>query len=216
MPSTNPIVPSDIESTIPESTDAICAKLESLWSLARKLFTFWEWAWDEDGNPTEEFKDSMSPVAVGTVAMWLTDTAPDGWVVLNGAVVSRTGSYADLFTAWGTRFGVGDGSTTWQLPNMTRKFPLGVSGSNPVGTTGGAEEVELQMTNLPDAIPPVNSGVSGFVLREASTVGVALTLSSGGSSTKGATDDEVFEPLGDGTPFSIIPPYFSVYFIAKL
>lgn len=214
MPS--PITPAQIESTIPNSTDPICTRLESLFSLAQKLFTFWEWAFDDEGDPTEEFKDSLSPISVGSVMMWLTDTAPDGWVVLNGAVVSRTGTYADLFSVWGTRFGEGDGSTTWQLPNMARKFPLGVSGANPVSSTGGAEEVELQMANLPDAIPPVDSGVSGFVLRESSTIGTALTFSSGGSSGKGATDDEVFEPLGDGEPFSIIPPYFSVYFIAKL
>jgi len=49
------------------------------------------------------------------------NTAPSGWLKANGAAVSRT-TYAALFSAIGTTFGVGDGSTTFNLPDMRGRF----------------------------------------------------------------------------------------------
>jgi microcystin-dependent protein len=61
-------------------------------------------------------------VPVGAIAMWLTASPPSGWLHLNGQVVSRT-TYAALFALWGTSFGVGDGSTTFGLPEVRGEFP---------------------------------------------------------------------------------------------
>jgi microcystin-dependent protein len=71
--------------------------------------------------------DSLEDVAaaavpVGTVALWLTGSPPTNWLHLNGAAVSRT-TYADLFALWGTAFGTGDGSTTFNLPDVRGEFP---------------------------------------------------------------------------------------------
>jgi microcystin-dependent protein len=52
------------------------------------------------------------------------NTAPAGWLKANGAAVSRT-TYADLFSAIGTVFGVGDGATTFNLPDMRGEFLRG-------------------------------------------------------------------------------------------
>jgi len=56
---------------------------------------------------------ASAPVA-GTLRMHLTDTVPDGWLIAHGQAVSRT-TYATLFAAVGTRFGSGDGSTTFNV-----------------------------------------------------------------------------------------------------
>ena len=64
---------------------------------------------------------AMPAGAVIFVAM---DTAPSGYLKANGAAVSRT-TYSDLFAAIGTTFGVGDGSTTFALPDMRGEFPRG-------------------------------------------------------------------------------------------
>lgn len=61
---------------------------------------------------------------VGKVMMWFTGTAPTGWLALEGAAVSRT-TYASLFAVIGTMYGVGDGSTTFNLPDMRGRFPRG-------------------------------------------------------------------------------------------
>jgi microcystin-dependent protein len=61
---------------------------------------------------------------VGEVAFFALNTPPSGWLKANGALVSRT-TYAALFAAIGTTFGVGDGSTTFALPDLRGEFPRG-------------------------------------------------------------------------------------------
>ena len=64
-------------------------------------------------------------VPAGTIVMWGGSTAPSGWLLCNGSIVSRT-TYSALFKAIGTTYGSGNGSTTFGLPNFKRRFPLGV------------------------------------------------------------------------------------------
>lgn len=63
---------------------------------------------------------SVSPP--GTVQFFAGSTAPTGWLKANGAVVSRS-TYSSLFAAIGTTYGVGNGSTTFALPDMRGEFP---------------------------------------------------------------------------------------------
>lgn len=58
----------------------------------------------------------------GTFAMYFGSAVPTGWLECNGIAVSRT-TYAALFAAIGTRYGAGDGSTTFNLPEMRGEFP---------------------------------------------------------------------------------------------
>lgn len=58
----------------------------------------------------------------GMVMIFSGDTAPAGWLKANGAAVSRT-AYAKLFAAIGTRFGAGDGYSTFNLPDLRGEFP---------------------------------------------------------------------------------------------
>lgn len=62
----------------------------------------------------------------GSLLMWSTNTAPTGYLECSGAAVSRT-TYANLFAIIGTVWGSGDGSTTFNLPNMQGYFPRGWS-----------------------------------------------------------------------------------------
>lgn len=70
--------------------------------------------------------------------------APTGWLVCDGAAVSRT-TYSALFSAVGTIWGAGDGSTTFNVPNLPRRTTVGSGGTatatlgNTVGSLGGAE-----------------------------------------------------------------------------
>lgn len=61
---------------------------------------------------------------VGEVAFFARNSAPTGYLKANGAAISRT-TYATLFTAIGTTFGVGDGSTTFNLPDLRGEFLRG-------------------------------------------------------------------------------------------
>jgi phage-related tail fiber protein len=56
--------------------------------------------------------------------MFAANTAPTGYVKANGAAISRS-TYSTLFAAIGTTFGTGDGSTTFNVPDMRGEFPRG-------------------------------------------------------------------------------------------
>lgn len=77
----------------------------------------------------------VSGIPAGAVQMFAGSVVPTGWLLCNGQLVSRT-TYAALFTAIGTTYGAGDGSTTFALPNMAARFPrmdvsnLGVAGGS--------------------------------------------------------------------------------------
>ena len=60
----------------------------------------------------------------GDIAYFAMNTPPTGWLKANGAAISRT-TFSALFDAIGTTFGAGDGSTTFNLPDMRGEFPRG-------------------------------------------------------------------------------------------
>ena len=64
-------------------------------------------------------------------------SVPLGWLICNGTAVSRT-TYAALFAIIGTTWGVGDGSTTFNLPDLRDRVPVGAGSTYSVGATGGA------------------------------------------------------------------------------
>lgn len=81
-------------------------------------------------------------VPTGAVMSFAMLAAPAGWLVCNGDAVSRV-TYAGLFAAIGTTFGAGNGTTTFNLPDMRGMFPRGVDGGrgvDPNRTIGTTQE----------------------------------------------------------------------------
>ena len=76
--------------------------------------------------------------AVGSVVLYTKSTAPSGYLLCNGQAVSRT-TYASLFAVIGTTYGAGDGSTTFNVPNLSGRTVIGTSSSYALASTGGAE-----------------------------------------------------------------------------
>lgn len=72
----------------------------------------------------------------GAIEVFAMTTAPTGWLKCNGAAVSRT-TYAALFAAIGTTFGVGDGATTFNLPDLRGEFVRGWDDSRGVDSGRG-------------------------------------------------------------------------------
>lgn len=73
---------------------------------------------------------------IGAGAIWYTNTAPNNWLICDGSAVSRT-DYATLFALLGTTYGVGDGSTTFNIPDLRQRFPLGKAASGTGATIAG-------------------------------------------------------------------------------
>lgn len=61
--------------------------------------------------------------------MWPVATPPAGWFNCDGSTISRA-TYSALFAVIGTTYGVGDGSTTFAIPNFNNKMPIGVDTSS--------------------------------------------------------------------------------------
>ena len=70
-------------------------------------------------------------VKAGTILPWACSTIPEGYLLCDGSAINRT-TYADLFAVIGTTWGVGDGSTTFNVPQFVNRYPIG-SGTNTVG-----------------------------------------------------------------------------------
>lgn len=71
----------------------------------------------------------------GTIVMYAAGTAPSGWLICDGTAVSRV-TFSSLFTLIGTTYGAGNGTTTFNLPNLQTKFPR--QDTAHLGQTGGA------------------------------------------------------------------------------
>lgn len=89
----------------------------------------------------------------GTVQLYAGATVGSGWLECNGAAVSRT-TYADLFTAIGTTWGAGDGSTTFNLPDLRGRAPIGVGTgtgltARALAAVGGTETHVLSAAEMP-------------------------------------------------------------------
>ena len=83
----------------------------------------------------------------GLIEAFTGSSIPSGYLLCDGSAVSRT-TYATLYDVIGDTFGPGDGSTTFNLPNLSGRVPLGVSQTYTLGTSGGAESVTLIESEL--------------------------------------------------------------------
>lgn len=75
-------------------------------------------------------------VQTGTITAFGGTTPPTGWLLCQGQAVSRT-TFAELFAVLGTAFGNGDGSTTFNVPDLRQRFPLGKATAGTGATLGG-------------------------------------------------------------------------------
>ncbi len=96
--------------------------------------------------------------AAGTIKMFGSDTAPEGFLICDGAEVSRS-TYADLFAIIGESFGNGDGSTTFDLPNFKDKFPKGKN-TDSIGDTGGTNTISGHTHNVTSNVSVGNHSLS--------------------------------------------------------
>ena len=84
-----------------------------------------------------EMLPKLKPLSVPTGMISAFNNVPEGWLQCNGAAVSRT-TYAALFAVIGTKYGSGDGSTTFNLPNLHHKFIEGTNTQSEVGQSVSA------------------------------------------------------------------------------
>lgn len=85
---------------------------------------------------------------IGSIISYIGSTLPEGFLLCDGSAVSRD-AYSDLFDIIGTSFGNGDGSTTFNLPNLVGRVAMGTSAGYSLASTGGEETHTLDATEVP-------------------------------------------------------------------
>ena len=79
-------------------------------------------------------------IPTATIVPWSDSSVPSGFLECNGGAVSRT-TYAALFAIIGTTYGAGDGSSTFNVPDLQDNVPVGKSNNKALASTGGANTV---------------------------------------------------------------------------
>lgn len=120
--------------------------------------------WQNDLDLYDRVRRASSSGIVGQIIMWPTTTAPENFLNCDGTAISRT-TYAGLFAVLGTTYGVGDGSTTFNLPDLRGRSPMG-SGTGSgltartIGAKLGAENHQHRQTTVQDTTGNTPYGTS--------------------------------------------------------
>lgn len=155
---------------------------------------------------------------IGAIIEWDSDLIPENWLLLNGQAVSRT-VYSELFAIYGTTYGSGDGSTTFNLPDRRTRVAVGRDVNDEdfaaLGITGGEKEHQLVQEELPNA---------RLNLQRYETDTTPLTYwnttATSGNAYAGLGYNEgssviCTTPLGNDQPHNNLQPYIVTNFIVK-
>ena len=179
---------------------------------------------------TTAYVDSLTTVPTGALTQYAGGSAPNGWLVCDGSTVSRS-TYSDLHAllkdVGGTdnyAYGNGDGSTTFTLPDLRGRIPVGVgqqtsgkwdsaeedysgSGTNFVlAATGGTEDHKLLTAELPSHSHAVEANSQNYV-----DGGTARAL----GSNNGSDGTYNSSSVGSDSPHNNLPPYLALNYIIK-
>jgi len=110
--------------------------------------------------------EPANAIPVGSVNTFAMVTAPEGWLGCDGSAVSRS-TYSLLYSAIGTTYGVGDGSTTFNLPDLRGEFVRGLDSGR--GIDSGRSIGTSQATSIDATVPRDGWGTTGGPLGSATS-----------------------------------------------
>lgn len=184
-----------------------------------------------------------SSIPAGTVQMWAgaSGSVPSGWLLCDGATYTNA-AYPDLAAVLGTTYG-GTAGSNFKVPNFTDRSPVGTSGTKARGATGGSATKTLVEANLPPHAHTINHNHGSTSYDGAHRHEIQLDSTEGGgvaSVRRGRNDPDLgtfVNPIkdvasnhshaipnytgnsgngsGTSTPFDVMNPWASIYFIIK-
>ncbi len=159
----------------------------------------------------DNFENAINSVdagdELGTIKIFSGTTAPNNWLICDGSAISRN-TYSDLFAFIGTTFGEGDGSSTFNLPNLKGKVVVGLDNNdsdfNTIGKTGGEKKHTMTVEELVGHDHGIIAGYTGS--------GSAHTYFTNNSGDAYLTT----ETTGESEPFNVMQPYMALNYIIKV
>jgi microcystin-dependent protein len=177
-----------------------------------------------------EYLTNVEGVNTGIIIPWGSTSVPSGFLECNGSAVSRA-TYAALFAVIGTTYGAGNGSTTFNVPDLTDKTVLSRSNNKALASTGGANTVvktgtisgtvgstTLTTCQIPShAHNAVASKYNPMSCGMCACVGMVGNISSmnSGAAGGGGSHDHTLSANFVGNATSVLQPYLTLIYIIK-
>ena len=163
-------------------------------------------------------------IPTGITRPFAGSSAPEGYLLCDGSAVSRS-AYAALFALVGTTFGSGDGSTTFNVPDLQGKTIYGYDSSDTafdaIGETGGAKTINLAHTHTANPHTHLISATSGGPSANSQTSNDVTTNFSNSSHTHtisvtSGTQSATSSDSQLSSAQSILMPYITLNYIIKI
>ncbi len=162
-----------------------------------------------NGTETKNILTQDDVTPPGVINQFAGETAPNGYLLCQGQAVSRT-TYANLFDVISTKYGSGDGSTTFNLPDLRGRVPVGLNTSDndfkALGTTGGTKTVALTLSQIPahnhSANTTVNSAGAHNHSASSNSTGSHTHTVSGSAASSGYHSHPQIVTAGSGSSYS--------------
>ena len=153
----------------------------------------------------------------GFIQMYAGNVAPTGWLICDGSAISRA-TYADLFAVIGTTYGTGDGSTTFNLPDLRGRVGIGLKSTDTdfdtLGETGGEKKHTLTVNEMPSHKHKADGSTPAITYYHAETSGDGFVVTTGTSSTPRYLIKNMDNTGGDRA-HNILQPYIIINYIIK-
>lgn len=167
----------------------------------------------------------------GTVTMFAGSSAPTGYLICDGQAVSRT-TYAALFAVIGTTYGAGDGSTTFNVPNLMGRVPVGAGlgtglTNRVLASQGGEESHTLTSDEIPSHSHSINDpghshtsrigrddGNNSNISGQAPPGDATINILDGYSTTNNTTGITI-NSTGGGQAHNLMQPFLVLNYIIK-
>ena len=168
--------------------------------------------------------------ATGTILPWSAASLPTGFLECAGAAVSRS-TYSALFAIIGTTYGAGDGSSTFNVPNLQDNVAVGKSNNKALASTGGANTVAVTATgNVGGSTANATLSTAQLASHTHQTIGQSSQPGGGSYLLRGTSQRSATTSTGSGSGHShnmsatfsgsavnaaILQPYLTVIYIIK-
>jgi len=172
----------------------------------------WNKLW---GNDADFDSRIIQAAPVGEVTQFAGSSAPTGWLLCDGSAVSRT-TYAALFAIIGTTYGSGNGSTTFNLPNLKGRVIVGRDAAQTefdvIGETGGEKAHTQTTAEMATHSHSIGGGQNQWV--RGGSGDSPASINQGGSAFRVVSGN--CDTAGSSTPFNVLQPYMVMNHIIKI